>query len=84
MGNERLLLGIFGVFGVFGISFFVAGGFWDSVGRGPRRGFRKYLSLKCRFPKKKKNDMKRKEDMKARKMIGKNYTKKKHKQTNKK
>ena len=44
LGNERLLLGIFGVFGVFGISFFVAGGFWDSVGRGPRRGFRKYLT----------------------------------------
>ena len=33
MGNERLLLGIIGVFGVFGISFFVAGGFWGSVGQ---------------------------------------------------
>ena len=46
MGNERLLLGIIGVFGFFGFSFFVAGGFSDSVGRGgPRRGFRKYLTL---------------------------------------
>ena len=44
LGNERLLLGIIGVFGIFGISFFfVAGGFWDAVGRGARRGFRKYL-----------------------------------------
>ena len=34
LGNERLLLGIIGVFGIFGISFFVVGGFWDSVGRG--------------------------------------------------
>ena len=34
LGNGRLLLGIIGVFGVFGISFFVAGGFWGSVGRG--------------------------------------------------
>ena len=34
LGNERLLLGIIGVFRVFGISFFVAGGFGDSVGRG--------------------------------------------------
>ena len=34
LGNERLLLGIIGVFGFFGISFFVAGRFWDSVGRG--------------------------------------------------
>ena len=52
MGNEHLLLGIFGVFGVLGISFFVAGGFWDSVGRGPRRGFRKYLtsSKTWKFP----------------------------------
>ena len=45
LGNERLLLGIIGVFGIFGISFVVAGGgFWASVGRGPRRGFRKYDS----------------------------------------
>ena len=29
----------------FGISFFVAGGFWDSVGRGASRGFRKYLTI---------------------------------------
>ena len=29
-----ILLGIIGVFGIFGISFFVAGGFSDSVGRG--------------------------------------------------
>ena len=41
LGNERLLLGIIGVFGFFGISFFVAGGFLDSVGRGARRGFSK-------------------------------------------
>ena len=34
LGNERLLLGIIGVFGFFGISFFVAGGFSGSVGRG--------------------------------------------------
>ena len=34
LGNERLLLGIIGVFGFFGLSFFVAGGFSDSVGRG--------------------------------------------------
>ena len=33
LGNERLLLGIIGFFGIFGIFFFVAGGFWDSVGR---------------------------------------------------
>ena len=40
-----LLLGTIGVFGFLGISFFVAGGFWGSVGRGDRRGFRKYLTL---------------------------------------
>ena len=45
MGNERLLLGIIGVFGFLGISFFVAGGFSDSVGRGSSRGFRKYLNM---------------------------------------
>ena len=45
LGNERLLLGNERLlFGFFGISFFVAGGFWGSVDRGPRRGFRKYLT----------------------------------------
>ena len=44
LGNERLLLGIIGVFVFWGISLFVAGGFGDSVGRGARRGFRKYLT----------------------------------------
>ena len=39
LGNERLLLEIIGVFGCFGFSFFVAGGFSDSVGRGARRVF---------------------------------------------
>ena len=34
LGNEHLLLGVTGVFGFFGIFFCVAGGFWDSVGRG--------------------------------------------------
>ena len=33
-GEERLLLGIIGVFGDLEISFFVAGGFGDSAGRG--------------------------------------------------
>ena len=31
-------------FRVFEIYLFLLGGFWDSVGRGARRGFRKYLS----------------------------------------
>ena len=34
LGNERLLLVIIGAFGFLEFLFFVAGGFWDSVGRG--------------------------------------------------
>ena len=45
LGNERLLLEIIGVFGFLGeFLYFVAGGFWDSMGRGARRGFRNYLT----------------------------------------
>ena len=33
-GTSVHFWGIIGVFGIFGISFFGAGGFWDSVGRG--------------------------------------------------
>ena len=32
--GERVLLGIIRVLGILGNFFFVAGGFWDSVGRG--------------------------------------------------
>ena len=41
LGYERLLLGVIRVFGVFGIPFFVAGGFWDPVGRRAPQGFSK-------------------------------------------
>ena len=37
-------MGILEDFRVFGAYFPVAGGIWDSVGRGARRGFRKYLT----------------------------------------
>ena len=37
-------MGILEDFGVLGIYFLLLGGFWDSVDRGARRGFRKYLN----------------------------------------
>ena len=40
-GRQRSLLGILEDFRVFEILFFVAGGFWDSMGRGARGGFSK-------------------------------------------
>ena len=45
LGEMRLTCGDSRRFRVFGIHFFIGAGEggWDSVGRGPRRGFRKYL-----------------------------------------